>query len=72
MRRRKRLPDAPVEVQVQGLDRKGRGAGTHGDRSVAVRGALPGEHVLARINGRRRGTWLGAADEVLEAAPGRI
>lgn len=61
-----------MEVQVERLDRKGRGVGTHGERRVAVRGALPGERVMARINGRRRGTWLGATDEVLDAAPGRV
>lgn len=53
-RRRKRLPDEPVEVEISDLSHDGRGVGRIEDKVVFVHGALPGERVSARLVGRNR------------------
>ncbi|MBS3745197.1 MAG: TRAM domain-containing protein, partial [Wenzhouxiangellaceae bacterium] len=53
-RRRRRLPDEPVEVGISDLSHDGRGVGRIEDKVVFVHGALPGERVSARLVGRNR------------------
>lgn len=53
-RRRRRLPDEPVEVEITDLAHDGRGVGRVEDKVTFVHGALPGEHVSARLTGRNR------------------
>lgn len=53
-RRRRRLPDEPVEVEINGLAHDGRGVGRIADKVTFVHGALPGERVHARLTGRNR------------------
>ena len=53
-RRRRRLPDEPVEVEISDLSHDGRGVGRIDDKVVFVHGALPGERVSARLTGRNR------------------
>ena len=53
-RRRRRLPDEPVEVEISDLSHDGRGVGRLDEKVVFVHGALPGECVTARLTGRNR------------------
>ncbi|MDT8449308.1 MAG: 23S rRNA (uracil(1939)-C(5))-methyltransferase RlmD [Wenzhouxiangellaceae bacterium] len=53
-RRRRRLPDEPVEVEINDLGHDGRGVGRVADKVTFVHGALPGERVHARLTGRNR------------------
>jgi len=53
-RRRRRLPDAPVDIVVSDLAHDGRGVGRVDDKVTFVHGALPGETVSARLIGRNR------------------
>ncbi|MBS3823059.1 MAG: 23S rRNA (uracil(1939)-C(5))-methyltransferase RlmD [Wenzhouxiangellaceae bacterium] len=53
-RRRRRLPDEPVEVGISDLSHDGRGVGRIEEKVVFVHGALPGERVSARLVGRNR------------------
>lgn len=53
-RRRRRLPDEPVAVEITDLAHDGRGVGRVGDKVTFVHGALPGETVSARLTGRNR------------------
>ena len=53
-RRRRRLPQEPIEVPVVDLAHDGRGVGRVDDKVTFVHGGLPGERVLARLIGRNR------------------
>ena len=69
---RRRLPPR-LDIAVKSLDDEGMGLGTHGSRTVRVKGALPGESASARVVGRRRGAVLTVADEgVAEPATQRV
>jgi 23S rRNA (uracil1939-C5)-methyltransferase len=71
-RRRRKLPQEPVEVRIDDLSHDGRGVATHDEKKIFVHGALPGERVLARITDRKRNLDEGETVEVLEASPHRI
>lgn len=71
-RRRRKLPQDPVDVRIEDLSHDGRGVGSHGEKTVFVHGALPGERVLVRITDRRRNYDEGEAVEVLEPSLHRI
>lgn len=67
---RKKFPE--IELTVDRLRHDGYSAGKHGERDVYVRGALPGEKVLARVIKKRRGRAWAEAIEILEASSHRI
>ncbi|MGR9089281.1 MAG: 23S rRNA (uracil(1939)-C(5))-methyltransferase RlmD [Gammaproteobacteria bacterium] len=70
MRRQKRR--APYTLTIDNLSHEGRGVGRHNGKTVFVRGALPGEEVVAQTL-RRRGSFDEAvALEILTASPQRI
>ena len=71
-RRRKKLPQHPIELRIDDLSHDGRGVATHEEKRVFVRGALPGERVLARITGCKRRYDEGEAVEIVEASPHRV
>ena len=61
-----------IEVTLEELDPKGRTTGTFGatetfgERTVRVRGGVPGERVEVRVHRRRRGDLEGEIVNVLE------
>ena len=69
---RRRLPEDPIEIEIEALDSRGRGRARFGERPCLVRGALPGERVAAEVKGRRRGAWVTQTVDVLEAAGERV
>jgi len=71
-RHRKKLPREPLELRIDDLSHDGRGVATQADKRVFVRGALPGERVLARITGCKRRYDEGEAVEILEPSPDRV
>ncbi len=69
---RRRVSPEPFEVQIDSLDRQGRGRAAHNDRTLLVHGALPGESVRVKnLFGRRFRNQAEVLD-VLEAAPERV
>jgi 23S rRNA (uracil1939-C5)-methyltransferase len=70
--RRKKLPQEPIELRIDDLSHDGRGVATYADKRVFVRGALPGERVLARITRVNRRYDEGEALEIIEASSHRI
>lgn len=71
-RSRKKLPKEPVELVVDDLSHDGRGVATRGEKKVFVRGALPGERVLARLTGSKRRYDEAETVEVLDASADRV
>jgi 23S rRNA (uracil1939-C5)-methyltransferase len=71
-RRRKKLPEQPLELRIDDLSHDGRGVATHGEKRVFVRGALPGELVMARVTGCKRRYDEGEVLQVIEASAHRI
>ena len=71
-RRRRKLPQEPIELRIDDLSHDGRGVATWGEKKVFVHGALPGERVMARLTDRKRSYDEGETLEVLEASPDRI
>jgi 23S rRNA (uracil1939-C5)-methyltransferase len=71
-KKRKPLPEAPVEIEIESLTHEGRGLGHLDGKAVFVDGALPGELVrfkYTRIQGRFD---EGRTVEVLRASPERV
>ncbi len=62
----------PFEAQIDGLTHDGRGVARRDGKAVFVRGALPGERVIARPTARHRHFDEASAFEVLEASPDRV
>lgn len=71
-RRRKKLPQQPIELRVDDLSHDGRGVASFEEKRVFVRGALPGERVLARITGSKRRYDEGEVLQIIESSPHRI
>jgi len=71
-RRRKRIPQDPVETTIEGLSHEGRGIAHVDDKIVFIEGALPGEQVRFRYTRRRSKRDEGIADAVLTPAERRI
>lgn len=71
-RRRKPLPQEPVQATIESLAHDGKGI-THNDGKVVfVPGTLPGEEVLYKLTGRRRSFDSGTLLEVLTSSPDRV
>jgi len=70
--RRRALPREPFEASIEDLSHDGRGVATHGEKTVFVHGALPGERVLMRLTDRKRRFDEGETLEVLEPSPDRV
>ena len=71
-RRRRKLPAEPVVVEITDLAHDGRGVGRHEQKAMFVHGALPGEHVSARIIDRSRRFDEAVCEEVLTASDDRV
>ncbi|TVQ30150.1 MAG: 23S rRNA (uracil(1939)-C(5))-methyltransferase RlmD [Wenzhouxiangella sp.] len=71
-RRRRKLPDEPVVVEVTDLAHDGRGVGRIDGKAIFVHGALPGERVSARLIDRSRKFDEAICQEVLERSPERV
>ncbi|MEE9351355.1 MAG: 23S rRNA (uracil(1939)-C(5))-methyltransferase RlmD [Thiotrichaceae bacterium] len=71
-RRRKRLPQEPVEASIESLSHDGRGV-THIDgKAIFIDGALPGEKVMFQYTSKRRKHDEGVTLEVLSASEDRV
>ena len=71
-KKRKPLPQEPVEAEIESLTHEGRGL-THFDGKVVfVDGALPGERVRFRYTRAQRRFDEGAVVEVLRPSPERV
>lgn len=68
----RRLPAAPVTIEIEGLDHAGRGVGRLNDKLVLVHGALAQETVEARLIARNRGYDEGLVTRVDQASPERV
>lgn len=71
-RRRRKLPEQPLELRIDDLSHDGRGVATHGEKRIFIRGALPGERVMARITACKRRYDEGEVLEIIEASADRI
>ncbi len=69
---RKRASPEPFEVEITGLNKAGAGTTTHKDKALAVRGALPGERVMARNLFGRRVRGQAETLQVLTASAQRV
>lgn len=71
-RRKKRLPEDPVEVQIEGLSSEGRGIAHIDDRTVFIDQALAGERVLFKYTKLTKKIAEGRAVEILQSSPDRV
>ena len=71
-RRRQRLPEEPVEIEITGLSSEGRGIAHIDDRTVFIDQALEGERVLFKYTQRNKNIAEGRTLEVLTASDLRI
>ena len=71
-RRRRKLPQTPVEAVVESLAHDGRGVARVDEKVTFIHGALPGERVRFRYTDRRRSHDEGEVVEVLDASPERV
>ena len=71
-RRRNRLPQEPVALEIESLNHDGKGVAHVDGKTVFVTGALPGEKVLARYLKKQKRYDEAAAVEVLLASASRI
>ncbi|HTD29482.1 MAG TPA: 23S rRNA (uracil(1939)-C(5))-methyltransferase RlmD [Xanthomonadaceae bacterium] len=62
----------PFEAQIDGLTHDGRGVARRDGKAVFVRGALPGERVIARPTARHRHFDEASVVEVLHASQDRV
>jgi 23S rRNA (uracil1939-C5)-methyltransferase len=71
-RKRKVLPQEPVEAEIEGLTHEGRGLAHFDGKAVFIDGALAGERVRFRYTRMQRRYDEGVVVEVLRAAPERV
>jgi len=64
---RTKLPKE-LTLAVDSLGGDGHGVGMHGERTIRIKNALPGETVTARMLKRRKGEWFGEARQVDDPA----
>ena len=70
--RKQRLPQEPVEAQIDSLSHEGRGVAHIDGKAVFISGALPGEKVTFIYTLQSRKHDEGKIEEVLEASPDRV
>ncbi len=70
--RKQRLPQEPVEAQIESLSHEGRGVAHIGGKAVFISGALPGEKVTFIYTQQSRKHDEGKIEQVLEASPDRV
>ena len=71
-RRRQRLPEDPIEVEITGLSSEGRGITHLDERTVFIDQALKGERVLFKYTQRNKNIAEGRTVEVIEASDLRV
>lgn len=71
-RKRRRLPEVPVELSIESLAHDGRGVAHLDGKAVFVHGALPGELVRARLVARYSKYSIAETVEVIKAAAERV
>jgi len=71
-RRRKQLPDQPVEAVIESLSHEGRGVAHLEGKTVFIDGALPGETVRFRYSSQRSRFDEGTTTEVIQASALRV
>lgn len=62
----------PIELTIEGLGARGDGVARLDGESVFVAATLPGDRVVARLEGRRGDGLAASLIEVLEPGPGRV
>jgi 23S rRNA (uracil1939-C5)-methyltransferase len=70
--RRKKLPQDPVETEVQRLSHDGRGIAQIEGKTIFISGALPNESVLFRYTNKQKNFDEGVVLEILKPAPERV
>jgi 23S rRNA (uracil1939-C5)-methyltransferase len=70
--RRRSFSREPFEARIEDLSHDGRGVARHGEKTLFVHGALPGERVSVRMTGRKRRFDEGEAVDIIERSPDRI
>lgn len=71
-RRKKRLPEEPVEVQIEALSAEGRGIAYVDGRTVFIDQALAGERVFFKYTKLKKNIAEGRAVEILQPSPERV
>ena len=71
-RRKNRLPQQPVELDIESLNQDGKGVAHLDGKTIFVAGALPGEKVLARYLKKQKRYDEATVEEVQHASPLRI
>lgn len=71
-RRRARLPEGEFEARIDSMGHDGRGVARIEGKATFIHGALPGESVLFRYTGRRRGHDEGQTVAVVSPSPDRV
>ncbi len=71
-RRRQKLPQEPVEVNIESLSHEGRGIAHIDGKTIFVDGALAGERVMFQYTRKHRKYDEGKVVEILSAAEDRI
>jgi 23S rRNA (uracil1939-C5)-methyltransferase len=64
-------PQAPITLTIDNLTSEGEGVGRMGREVCFVPGALPGEQVLVRLQGRRKKVWHALLLEIQQPSPNR-
>lgn len=71
-RRRQKLPQDPVEADIESLNHEGRGVARVDGKATFIHGALAGEKVTFRYTGKRKSHDEGDVVDVLQASPDRV
>jgi 23S rRNA (uracil1939-C5)-methyltransferase len=71
-RRKQRLPEETVQVEIEALSAEGRGIAHVENRIVFIEQALPGETVVFKYTKLSKSIAEGRAIEVLQASPERV
>lgn len=71
-RRKQRLPEATVEVEIEALSAEGRGIAHVAGRIVFIEQALPGETVVFKYTKLSKHIAEGRAVEIVQASPDRV